>query len=70
MHRLRSILLRHLLVLADCTWEFARLRRDQGRREDAAVCYESAQRGFEVMDLAGPAASCKADADLMRSTKD
>jgi len=55
---------------ANCAWEFGDLRRDQGLREDALVYYESAQHGFEVLDLAGSASRCRAQADLMRSTKE
>jgi len=57
-------------ALANCAWAFGDLRRDQGRREEAAVYYESAQHELEVMGLAKEATQCKEAAELMRSEKD
>jgi len=57
-------------ALANCAWEFGDLRRDQGRCEEAAVYYESAQHKFEAIGLAKEAADCKEEAELMRSEKD
>jgi len=56
-------------ALANCAWEFGDLRRDQGRREEAVVYYESAQTEHEVLGLAEGVAYCKEQAELMRSTK-
>jgi len=57
-------------ALTRCAWSFGDLRRDQGRLKEAAVYYESAQHGFEVLGFAKMAADCKEQAELMRSEKD
>jgi len=57
-------------ALANCAWSFGDLRSDQGRREEAAVYYDLAQNGLEVVGLAKDAAYCKEQAEYMRSKTD
>jgi len=62
-----STILADQQALAACAWEFGRLRRDQGRREEAILYFERAQRNCEAMGLEKEAAGCREEARLLRS---